>query len=169
MIKMNTLDDLIKEIKKNMDTGNELQNLKYIMNEYKNNDWIEYLSTTQLRQQSSREKQYLCKNNDRKIIYQDDMIDVVLILWEPNKESGIHDHPKNGCLLKILDGELIEELYSKEKHIKHIETKEWIKNDCSYIEGDDILHSIKNENKKASISLHIYSPPNYKTKYYSDI
>jgi len=90
-----------------------------------------------------------------------------IITWNKCKESPIHDHSKNGCIYKILHGTLIEELYNNnlkiiQKNILHKDTIKYIDNKIGY-------HKIINPTDDISVSLHIYSPPNYKTKYYSNI
>lgn len=100
------------------------------------------------------------KKNDycKSILYRDDKYEIILICWDANCETKIHNHPKNGCIMKILEGNLLEECF--DKTYNNIRTNNYEKNDVSYIHDDLYLHKIINSNQK-SISLHIYSPPNF--------
>ena len=95
---------------------------------------------------------------NKSILYRDDKYEIILICWDANCETKIHNHPKNGCIMKILQGNLLEECF--DKTYNNIRINNYKKNDVSYIHDDLYLHKIINSNQK-SISLHIYSPPNF--------
>lgn len=101
------------------------------------------------------------KKNDynKNILYRDDKYEIILICWDANCQTKIHNHPKNGCIMKILKGTLIEECFN-EKNLNNIKCNTYYENDVSYIHDIMYLHKIINSNQK-SISLHIYSPPNF--------
>ena len=71
----------------------------------------------------------------------------------------------NGCLLKVLEGELEEFLYNKNLKLR---TKSKIKkNTINYMNNNIGYHRITNNNNINAFSLHIYSPPNHKTIYFN--
>ena len=85
--------------------------------------------------------------------------EIIFITWEGNCESPIHSHPNNGCLLIVLDGDLIEERYDHAQVIyKYSELK---RGDFGYMHCDLGKHKIINPNDYNSYSLHIYSPPGF--------
>jgi len=88
-------------------------------------------------------------------IYQDDLIEVIIISWDENVNTGFHKHPKNGCILKVLGGKLEENLLIKDNIIN----KKLEKDTISYIDDKIGIHSILS--KELSYSLHIYSPPGF--------
>ena len=96
---------------------------------------------------------------NKNTIYKDSKYEIILISWGKNSETKIHCHPKNGCIMKILEGNLIEETYNYTFDTK-IGTNYYKLNDASYIHNCLYKHKIINGNKP-SFSLHIYSPPNY--------
>ncbi len=115
------------------------------------------------------------KNN----VYSNEYIDIFIIYWNNNQSSKIHDHAEKGCLMKVLKGELQEDLYcfgplargstypfkrpiTQPAYIQSMILQE---NEVSYREGNEYLHNIVNKNCK-TVSLHIYSPSGYKTNYY---
>jgi len=94
----------------------------------------------------------------RNVIYRNEIYEILLICWGTNSFADIHDHSSNGCIMKILDGSLMENKYNTDFQL--IETKTLHADDISYIHNNLHYHSITNFNKP-SVSLHIYSPPNY--------
>jgi hypothetical protein len=92
--------------------------------------------------------------------YSNDLFETILICWDANSESKIHDHPENGCILQLFEGQLEENLYDSDlKLIKHTTINS---NNVSYMDNNIGFHKIKCIDK--AMSLHIYSPPNHKMK-----
>jgi len=151
---MKTLEELFETISDNIKNEKELIDLKNIVLSYNGDDWKEYINFS--------ESKYT-----RNLIFKNDYVEMLLICWNINQQSGIHDHPKNGCILRILDGILTEEVYRIDNNKPVLDTKNiCYKNNISYQMGELGLHNIVNKNDK-TISLHIYSPPNHKPKYYN--
>ena len=72
----------------------------------------------------------------------------------------------NGCLMKILQGELDEYNYEiKEKELNLLNIRNCKADSIGYQEEESGLHDIVNKDNK-TVSLHIYSPPNYKSNKY---
>ena len=98
------------------------------------------------------------KENDynKNLIYRNKDSEIILICWDKNSKTKIHNHPKNGCIMKILQGNLIEEQYNSE--LEKLNICNYGVDEVSYIHDNLYLHKIINNNQR-SISLHIYSPP----------
>lgn len=130
--------------------GLELCDTADLINSYNGTDWAKYINF-----------------NDAKYwketVHINDNIELVVISWKKGQCSKIHDHPSKGCLLKILSGELTEEIYDSNKN--KLITNILKTNNIGYQVGNKKLHNIIS-NTRDTISLHIYSPPNHKTKYY---
>jgi len=100
---------------------------------------------------------------EKKIIYNSDKFDIILIDWQTNSYTKIHDHPDKGCIVKVLDnGILYEENFDKNLYLMNINTLK--KNDIGYKIGNNILHKIIC--KKNAKSLHIYIPGNFECTSY---
>ena len=100
----------------------------------------------------------------RKVLYIDDNIEVILIGWGVGQSSTIHDHPDNGCIYRILDGDMVEYRYDT-----NLERKSIIKlrsGDIGNIMNNQVYHKMANESDSIASSLHVYSPPNYKMNIY---
>lgn len=149
---IDNLEELFIEINEMLKTK-KLEDLKYLLNDYNGDDWNNYVK-------------YNNEKYNREIAFKNELCEMVIISWNKKQMSPIHDHPFNGCLLKILKGKLIEENYINKNNIikkkNEIELKE---GSISYKIGNNILHKIINNNIK-TVSLHIYSPPNHNIKIY---
>lgn len=150
-----TLHDLTNAIYKELSNGSKLINQKKLLDLYIGSDWKKYIG--------------FCKMGYKKnLVIRNDKIEVYVICWNKNQKSGIHDHSKNGCLLKILKGSLIEKIYSNENCVLSLKKSNALEtNDISYQEGSIELHNIINNNE-CTVTLHIYSPPNHPIKFYCE-
>jgi len=109
--------------------------------------------------------QYNPEHYNRIILKSNDLFDIMLICWNIDQESKIHDHPENGCLLKVLKGELLEDIYfNKNDVMSYVKTNVVSENNFGYREKNTMIHKIIPTQK--TVSLHIYSPSNFKASYY---
>lgn len=97
--------------------------------------------------------------------FSNNVFEIIIICWNKSQQSPVHDHPTNGCILKVLGGELKEEIYNKQiidNNIKYIyeKTNNVPTNTVSYMEKNQKIHKIVNGNHK-SVSIHVYAPPKY--------
>ena len=146
-----SLDKLINEISLN------LYNCVNIVSSYDSNDWMKY--------HPSDEEFNDLKNTFgyyKKLIYDNDKFELYLIFWSPYANSPIHDHPEQGCVLKLLSGKLIEEVFINNNNIINFDHRNIISiNDINNRYGNKILHKIINLDD-FSVSLHLYYPPKFK-------
>ena len=152
---MDELNRMIISIEKHIEsTGNFF--IGDILKRYNGNDWLNHIdhSTTGL----TRNKIYI--SND---------IEVIILSWNSGYETLPHDHSKNGCWLKMLKGNVIETPYrdNQSNLIQTGETNLIKEGHISFMCNDFGYHSIKNDTEDIVFSLHIYSPPLHKTKYFS--
>lgn len=125
---------------------------KNILSNYNSDDWKQYT-------QNNIEK-YVKYKYSSPIIH--NYYSIEILSWPPNTQSKIHSHAYNGCLMKILDGQLQEEQYDNNFNIVGKNTI--IKNDITYIDDNIAFHKIINNSNNYSYSLHVYSPNYYVTR-----
>jgi cysteine dioxygenase len=98
----------------------------------------------------------------KKLIYSNDKFELYLIFWSPYASSPIHDHPEQGCVMKLLSGQLIEEVFINKNNTINFDHRNIIfVNDINNRYGNEIVHRILNLDN-FSISLHLYFPPKFK-------
>jgi cysteine dioxygenase len=135
------IKELFIKINKNFNKNYGLKKLIPIINDYNGNDWKKYVNF--------EENKYF-----RNSIFKNDNIEIVIISWNNSQYSGFHNHPEYGCILKVLDGEIIEQTTINNIYHNNILKK----NSIGFQQGKFGIHNIINKNNK-SVSLHVYSPP----------
>lgn len=150
----NTVQDLGLKITKKLLKGHSLFSLKNLLENYDGYDYFKYLNFSN-------------KTYTRTKLFSNDLIDIILICWDTDQCSGIHDHPESGCLMKVLRGKITEHVYTNDNngHYLYKETNILGEGDIGYRQDKYYIHNIVNGDVP-SISLHIYSPPNYTPNYY---
>lgn len=75
--------------------------------------------------------------------------------------SLIHDHPCDGCWMRVCQGSVRETRYQKDKgELIKISDDVYSEGEMIYITDNMGYHQVGNPNKdKAAITLHLYSPP----------
>ena len=150
---INCLNQLILELTDNYNPDKNLLQIAKYLAAYKAEDW----------------KNYVVKNYNyyKNLVYRDDNLEIYIITWTPGASTRIHDHPEYGCLVKVLEGELTETEYTKDDlDINYKNTKTLKKDDIGFQISNVILHKINNNTPDISVSLHIYSKPNFMITYY---
>lgn len=90
-----------------------------------------------------------------------DMFNMYIIKWSPGSLSPIHNHPELGCIMRILEGDVLEKKYDHdiklESEILLSSNKDYdINLKTTYIDDSQNYHSISNISKKPAYTLHIY-------------
>ena len=141
------INSFIKIFKKSYTFNDNLLKYLSLINNYKFYNWEKYVKKDE-------------ENYFRNTVFRNENFEILIITWLPGQKTPIHHHPKNGCLMKILEGKLKETAF-KNNDIFNTIYKE---NDASYIHDDIGRHIISNESDTMAVSLHIYSPPNFYKK-----
>ena len=131
---------MLKNLLEKIDLNVTMSNLRKYVDEYEGTDWKNYISFDD-------------KTYKRNIVCRGKYVEIVLICWRGGQRTKIHGHPKRGCLMKVLEGTLIEQIFSNERtFLKDYRRKT---GDIGYMEDYEILHKVINGNED-SFTLHIY-------------
>jgi cysteine dioxygenase len=96
----------------------------------------------------------------RNYVINTEMFDILILCWKPGQKTILHGHPKDGCFVKILQWEITETLYNADKNLLCTNiVREW---DIMYNHDSIGYHILENASERDTVSLHIYSPGNYK-------
>lgn len=102
----------------------------------------------------------------RTTLYADDKVEVVLIEWPPGVHSAAHDHGTSHGMIRILEGAVYCDNYSKKT--RQFTSRLVGRTGDMLFETPDIVHIMGNNSKiKRALALHVYTPP-LKMKVYSD-
>ena len=84
-----------------------------------------------------------------------------VITWQAGQYSAIHYHPVFGCSYLVLQGQLLENLYTLDREeckMKKTGCRVYSQGTVGYIDNNIGAHRIINNFTTPAISLHIYSP-----------
>lgn len=89
------------------------------------------------------------------------LFSLILLCWPPGVRSPIHDHARASCFMRVLEGELVEQIFDAADNslvpgrVSRVRAGEVV-----FIDDGVGLHSVNNESPTVrSRSLHLYSPP----------
>ncbi|MEI6889886.1 MAG: cysteine dioxygenase [Bacteroidales bacterium] len=117
-------------------------------------DWKEY-------------EKYNPDHYSRNLVKKNDRMELLVLCWEVKQGCPVHDHPANGCLVRIMQSEVTENVYKIDTPPELLNHNMLPSGGIAYKEGNMILHEIFNHSEHRAASIHIYSPSNYKPNYFS--
>lgn len=137
----------------------DLLEIEDLIEKYNGTDYLEYVKESDEMYQKIRIpiKSQFCH-----------LYDLYILTWKPKQESMIHDHSKNGCILKVIEGELIEKQFTPTNQNPQLISQSKIKaGNHGYINNEMAFHQVGNmSSTQRAVSLHIYSPPGYQCQVY---
>lgn len=96
----------------------------------------------------------------RNTIFQSDNVEVVVIHLPANTSSSAHDHGYSyGCEI-VLEGQLVNRVYSfdEQRELQIVKEERFPPGSICRIHKGDV-HSINNEREERLITLNVYAPP----------
>ncbi|KAG9231329.1 putative cysteine dioxygenase [Amylocarpus encephaloides] len=95
------------------------------------------------------------------------LFNLLLLVWTPGEQSPVHDHADSHCIMKILQGNLIEKRFAIPQHpglegpLHQTSCKNFKRDQVTYMSDSLGLHEISNPSPtEFAVSLHLYTPPN---------
>ncbi len=97
----------------------------------------------------------------RNCIFKNEKFELILLCWEKGQMTPIHDHGGEECWVRIIEGELRENLYQLNENgeINTVRSTVAKKDDITYMIDFMGFHSLENLSNKRSRSLHLYAKP----------
>lgn len=97
---------------------------------------------------------------------------LMILCWNEDQASSIHDHANAHCFMKMATGSLVESLYSwpsEDSPMHCTKNSEIETNGVTYINDTIGLHRVSNVSKtEKAVSLHLYSPPYQSCKAFNE-
>jgi cysteine dioxygenase len=165
-----TLSELITSLHRELSTGGldtvDVSRIQHLMTSYASNksDWDQYAHFDF----SKRYTRNLVDDGNGKF-------NLMILCWTNGQESPIHDHSNSHCIMKVLEGELLETRYAwpekdgklnkNTENMVHEEMKVTDEarcglDECVYIHDKIGLHRVTNPSEtQPAVSLHLYTPP----------
>mgnify|MGYP000005816571 CR=1 FL=1 len=97
----------------------------------------------------------------RNCIINNEQFELILLCWEKEQITPIHDHGGEECWVKVIEGEFRETIYKEDEKGELNVVKSAISkaNDVTYMKDFMGFHSLENLSNKRSMSLHFYAKP----------
>ncbi len=150
---MKTLDELFNALDSALRSGKKLKDLGPVLAGYSGDDWKQY-------------ETYKADHYARNLVKMNDQLELLVLCWEVNQGCPVHDHPVNGCLVRVMQSEVTENVYKLSLKPEFISSSILPTDGIAYKEGNVILHEIINHSGKRAASIHIYSPSDYRPNYF---
>ncbi|MEV5706331.1 cysteine dioxygenase family protein [Actinoallomurus sp. NPDC052274] len=95
-------------------------------------------------------------------LHRDEYVDVWLLCWTPESDTGWHDHDISSGAVAVVDGTLME--CNPRIGGQHVEVE--VEADTSFCFGPEHIHRLVGVADR-SVSIHAYSPPLWRMGQYS--
>ncbi|KAJ2884753.1 hypothetical protein H4R27_001865 [Coemansia aciculifera] len=159
MLPVKTMQDLVLSLNEamgNSGLGEDLRTVrqvKQLMHSYvsQSDDWVQHA----IYHEGSRYTRNLVDDGNGKY-------NLLILVWGEGQSSPIHDHAGSHCMMKLLAGELDEQLYAwpRDGALELRRTAPLRTNSVAYMHDKIGLHRIGNPSLTTrAVSLHLYSPP----------
>jgi cysteine dioxygenase len=92
-------------------------------------------------------------------IYRDDNLEIVLICFSKGQTSSIHDHQGSNCVIRVMDGKLLEFLFDERDGKYYHKSHHYLgPGQISGLDGEAV-HQLANVAHEGTVILNFYSPP----------
>ena len=96
----------------------------------------------------------------RNCIFENEKFELILLCWEKDQVTPIHDHGGEECWVKVIHGTLKETLYKEEfSGLTQLNTTISVKGTISYMIDFMGYHKLENISGHRAMSLHLYAKP----------
>lgn len=95
----------------------------------------------------------------RRVLYQDAVMEVILMNWDENSECLPHDHGGSEGWVKILKGCASHGYYSSKNITPKLTNEEHLSEGTVIFAPKRMIHSMANKSSDPLVTLHFYFPP----------
>ncbi len=108
------------------------------------------------------------ENYQRVCLNRSNDMELVLLCWNINQGTPIHNHDDKECAVHIIKGTFADSLYSSDLPKVLQEVRQLKVGDSTYLTDEIGSHSLKNDSDTLAISLHLYANPIDKCEVYKE-
>jgi mannose-6-phosphate isomerase-like protein (cupin superfamily) len=87
-------------------------------------------------------------------LHRDDIVDVWLICWNDEQETGFHDHDVSSGAFHVVDGAIAEDLLA----LDGARSRRFGRGDTASF-GASHVHRLQHVGEQPTVTIHAYSPP----------
>ena len=102
------------------------------------------------------------ENYTRNLFYKDNRFEILIMCWDTNQKSPIHDHDQSFSVEKVFSGKITNINYKRlnpeTEEIQETNTENLLEGGVIFSIPEDI-HKIEPAENLPAVSIHLYSPP----------
>src|SRR5215475_12904936 len=99
-------------------------------------------------------------------LHRDPHVDIWLICWDAEQETGLHDHDRSSGAVRVVDGTLLEDFFAVHENGIALETRA---HDAGSLFSFDAtyIHDVRHDGGPPATSIHAYSPALWRMGHYA--
>ena len=137
-----------------------ISELIHLLNKFHKNNYPDLINNLNLNIEDV--KSYCTWNEDnytRNLIHLNDKFHLLILCWQQDQYSPIHNHGGRDCSMYVIEGSVQENIYQlKQNSLINCQINIHNKGDNSYIIDSMGMHSLKCVSNRA-LTLHLYAKP----------
>lgn len=95
----------------------------------------------------------------RNVLFKNEKVEVLLVFLPHFAKTLVHDHGVSSGWIYVVEGSVLNLIYSKYKKEVNYEKNEFYKNGEIFSVKGDTTHAMYNPTYTSTVTLHVYSPP----------
>jgi cysteine dioxygenase len=102
----------------------------------------------------------------RNLVHRDEQFELLLLCWDADQASPIHNHEGQRCWMAVLEGQVSETLFhlAKDEGLSPVpltagNSRICVPGQVAFITDEIALHEIASAGGKPAVSLHLYAQP----------
>ena len=114
-------------------------------------------------------RQHVRHERDRRFytqLHRDPHLDVWLICWDAEQETGLHDHDRSSGAVRVLEGNLLEDYFAFRDGSIVLETAAHAAGSTFSFDAT-YIHDVRHDGGAPATSIHAYSPALWRMGHYA--
>lgn len=99
-------------------------------------------------------------------LHRDPHVDIWLICWDAEQETGLHDHDRSAGAVRVVQGTLLEDWLASDGTSIALRTRSHCAGDRFSFDAT-YIHDVRHDGGEPAVSLHAYSPALWRMGYYA--
>ncbi|KAI6661931.1 Cysteine dioxygenase [Oopsacas minuta] len=144
---------LVRKLRETVGNRGDVEEIKSLLSDYKavRSEYSKYITWND----SKYTRNLIDQGNG--------LFNLMTMCWGPGQTAPIHSHPGANCYVRMLEGKMEEQLYTKPigpgARVELQRSRVLNTGDVIHLRDDISIHSMTNVSSQGAVTLHLYSPP----------
>jgi Cysteine dioxygenase type I len=99
-------------------------------------------------------------------LHRDPSVDIWLICWDVEQETGLHDHDRSSGAVRVVEGTLLEDFFAARDGGIALETRPHRRGSLFSFDAT-YIHDVRHDGGPPATSIHAYSPALWRMGHYA--